>query len=247
MDRFVVLGSANAVAKAGQENTHLFGSTNTRKVLVDCGDNPVGNLAQMGESINEITDLILTHFHADHVGSLPLLIMDMWLEKRQAPLVIHGLEFTLTRAKQLLDLFGWENWKGMFPVRFNVIPDNGADGIIQDESLKVTALPVKHLVPTLGLRFMYASGREISYSCDTEPCENLDVLARNADVLLQESAGEARGHTSAAQAGEIAARANVGKLVLIHYESRSGVEDMLEDAKGTFNGEIVLAQDLMEV
>ena len=247
MDRFVVLGSANAVAKAGQENTHLFASTNTRKMLVDCGDNPVGNLGQIGESINEITDLILTHFHADHVGALPLLIMDMWLEKRQALLVIHGLEFTLTRAKQLLDLFGWENWKGMFPVRFNVLPDTGADGFIMDDSFQVSALPVKHLVPTLGLRFAYASGKVVSYSCDTEPCRNLDILARNANVLLQESAGEARGHTSAAQAGEIAARANVGKLVLIHYESRSGVEEMLEDAKRTFYGEIVLAQDLMEV
>jgi len=144
-------------------------------------------------------------------------------------------------------LFGWSNWKEMFPVSFDTIPDSGSDGFILDDSLRVTALPVRHLVPTLGLRFEYASGEVVTCSCDTEPCENLDILARNADVLLQESAGEARGHTSAAQAGGIAARAGVGKLILIHYESRSGVEDMLRDAKSNFDGEVVLARDFMEV
>lgn len=247
MDRFVILGSSNAVAKTGQDNTHLFVQSGSKKILVDCGNNPMAKLGSMGISVTEITDLVLTHFHADHVGSLPLLIMDMWLEKRQEPLTIHGLEFTLEGAKKLLELFGWQEWKNMFPVIFNQVPDEKASGFIKTGEISVTAFKVQHLVPTIGLRFEFSAGKVVSYSCDTEPCEALMSLARGADVLLQESAGEARGHTSAAQAGQIAARSGIKKLVLIHFERRMGEENLLEDAKKAFRGDVVLARDLMEV
>jgi len=110
MDRFVILGSSNAVAKPGQDNTHLFVQSGSKKILVDCGNNPMAKLGSIDISVTEITDLVLTHFHADHIGSLPLLIMDMWLEKRTAPLTIYGLDITIDKAQKLLDLFDWQKW-----------------------------------------------------------------------------------------------------------------------------------------
>ena len=73
------------------------------------------SLQKKGIDPNTVTDLILTHFHPDHVGSLPNLIMGMWLEKRALPLTIHGLEFTLDRAKALLGLFGWNELADYVP------------------------------------------------------------------------------------------------------------------------------------
>ena len=247
MEQITILGSSNAVAKLGQENTHLFIDTPDRKIMVDCGDNPMAKLTAIGTSINEITDLVLTHFHADHLGSLPLLIMDMWLEKRQMPLTIHGLEYTLDRAKRLLELFNWQNWQNMFQVEFNVIAESGSQGFITGKDVTVSALSVLHLVPTIGLRFEFKNGRVVTYSCDTEPCDNLFRLAQNADVLMQEAAGESKGHTSAKQAGEIATKCHVKKLALIHYERRHGEETLVSEACKRFGGEVVLAQDLMRV
>jgi ribonuclease Z len=109
MSVVTILGSANAVPKIGQDNTHLLIQTNHKTVMVDCGDNPVVKLAAAGSHINQVNDLILTHFHADHMGSLPLLIMDMWLEKRESPLTIHGLEITLSKARSLLEVFNWQD------------------------------------------------------------------------------------------------------------------------------------------
>jgi ribonuclease Z len=243
MEKITVLGSANAIAKPDQQNTHMLIETDTRKIMVDCGNHPVGNLAGVNVAINDLTDLILTHFHADHVGSLPLLIMDMWLEKRTAPLAVYGLDVTLDKAKQLLDLFGWQNWPGMYPVHFIAIPESGLDGFIQDQEVKLTALPVEHLIPTIGIRIEFASGRVVAYSCDTEPCENVLKLARRADVLLQESAGQSKGHTSAAQAGMLSSQAGVKRLVLIHYDGRLGEKSLLAEARTTFGGEIELAKD----
>lgn len=247
MKRFVILGSANAVPKLGQDNTHLFAEAGGKRILVDCGDNALGKLAAIHVDVREITDLVLTHFHADHVGSLPLLIMGMWLEKRTMPLTIHGLAITLEKAQKLLTLFDWDKWSGMFPVSFSAIPEEGRTDFIQDEAIRVSALPVLHLIPTIGLRFTFNNDRVITYSCDSEPCENLDTLARGADVLLQETAGESKGHSSARQAGEIAARAGVRRLVMIHYDNRIEESILLAEASASFSGEILCAKDLMVV
>ncbi|MDO9120169.1 MAG: MBL fold metallo-hydrolase [Anaerolineaceae bacterium] len=245
MEKVTILGSANAVAKSDQQNTHLLFETSSRKILVDCGDHASASLARAGVELNQVTDLILTHFHADHVGSLPLVIMDMWLEKRTAPLTIYGLEVTLDKAKKLLDIFDWQKWTNMFPVDFVSIGESGYPKMIMDAEVEVTALPVLHLIPTIGLRFQFNSGRIITYSCDTEPCGALDTLADKADILLQEAAGPGKGHTSPEQAGEIASRCGVKQLVLIHYEARNGKQALLSGAQAKFSGSIIVAEDGM--
>ena len=245
MEKITILGSANAVAKSDQQNTHLLFETSSRKILVDCGDHASASLARAGVEIIQVTDLILTHFHADHVGSLPLVIMDMWLEKRTAPLTIYGLEVTIDKAKKLLDLFDWQKWMNMFSVDFVTLEESGLSKLISDDEFKVTSLPVLHLIPTIGLRFEFTGGRTITYSCDTEPCEALYKLADKADVLLQEAAGPGKGHTSPEQAGEIATRCGVQKLVLIHYEGRRGKQALLSEAQAKFGGKVIVAEDGM--
>jgi len=247
MNRFTILGSANAVPKVGQDNTHLLIEGEKKTVMIDCGDNPVAKITAAGSSILSVTDLVLTHFHADHVGSLPLLIMDMWLEKRSNPLMIHGLKVTLEKAVRLLELFDWQNWPGMFPVMLNEIQADGETDFIVDGEFRISALPVLHLVPTLGIRVAFSDGRVVAYSCDTEPCPNVVRLAEGADVLLQEAAGEAKGHTSPEQAGVIAAEAGVRKLILIHYDNRVAENELLTAARKQFNGEVLLARDMMVV
>lgn len=246
MKRLIILGSANAVPKVGQDNAHLLIEGKEKIVMVDCGDNPV-KVIEAGFSILDVTDLVLTHFHADHVGSLPLLIMGMWLEKRTTPLVIHGLKVTLDKSIQLLELFGWNEWPNMFPVEFNTIDADGAEGFITDSVMRISALPVLHLVPTIGIRVESEQGRVIAYSCDTEPCPNVLRLADGADVLLQESAGLAKGHTSPEQAGEIASSAGVATLVLIHYDNRVAESELLGAARKKFSGKVLLAKDMMVV
>ncbi len=245
MEKITILGSSNAVAKADQQNAHLLVETRSRKIMVDCGNHPAASLGRAGVTLNQVTDLILTHFHADHLGSLPLLIMDMWLEKRSEPLNVYGLPVTLEKVGQLLDLYDWKLWKDMFPVVFTPVSESGESSVISDGEIQVISRPVQHLIPTIGLRFERAGGSTYAYTSDTEPCDAVLQLAAGVDVLIHESAGPGKGHTSPAQAGESAARSGAKRLVMIHYEHRRGAETLKAEARSTFSGLVDLSVDGM--
>ena len=54
------------------------------------------------------------------------------------------------------------------------------------------------------------------------------------------------GHSSAMQAGQIAAKAEVNKLYLIHYPTGEYTnDDLIAEAKQQFKGEVDLATDFM--
>lgn len=249
MSRVIILGSSNATSTPGHENTHMVIAGAQRMALVDCVGNPLLRLEQAGLDFQRLTDVIITHFHPDHVSGLPLLLMDMWLQGRTSPLNVYGLNYTLDRAEQMMDLFSWTEWPDFYPVVFHRIPLAEKALILECPDFKVTGSPVRHFIPNLGVRFDFnESGHSLAYSCDTEPCEEVVRLAEGADVLIHEATGEQTGHSSAAQAGEIASLAGAESLCLIHYPTgRFANGDPVEEARERFGGRILLAHDFMEL
>jgi ribonuclease Z len=176
--------------------------------------------------------------------------MDMWLLGRSVSLDIFGLGDTLKRVKTLLDLYGWNKWPGFFPVNFHPLSEEQNHLFLQDDDLRITSSPACHLIPTIALKFdSLRTGKSLAYSCDTEPCQAVIDLACNADILIHESSGESKGHTSPEQAGQIATQAKVGALYLIHYPVGSSYrpDAWIKHAQQSFAGEVVLAQDFMKV
>ena len=249
MPKVIILGSSNAIPTSDHENTHMVVVGEYRMVLVDCVSNPILRLEKAGLDFNNLTDLILTHFHPDHVSGVPLLLMDMWLMGRQKPLNIYGLHHTLDRIEDLMGFYGWAEWPDFFPVAFYRLPAQEMTLVIDSPEFKIFSSPVHHLLPTIGLRFEFSSTKKImAYSCDTEPCAQVIRLAEGADTLIHEAAGATIGHSSATQAGEIASQAEVGKLYLIHYPTGKFAEaDLVKKARLRYQGEVNLATDFMEL
>jgi len=250
MARLIILGSANAIPTRDHDNTHMVILSAERTVLVDCASNPLVKLPQAGVDPNHVTDLILTHFHPDHVSGAPLLLMDLWLLGRRASLHVYGLSHTLDRLETLLQLYGWSDWPNFYPVIFHRLPEAEMAPVLACAELRIFASPVRHLIPAIGLRCEFTpQGKTLAYSCDTEPCEAVVHLAQGADVLLHEAAGAAPGHSSAAQAAEIAQRAGVARLYLIHYPAAGdkAANDWLTQAQARFPGPIALAEDFLTI
>lgn len=247
MAKFIILGSSNAVPTPTNDNTHMLAISQERTVLIDCASNPVLRLPQVGVDFERITDLILTHFHPDHVSGAPLWLMDMWLLGRKQPLEIHGLAHTLDRLEAMMNLYGWQEWPNFYPVTLHKLPEEAMTPVLECASLRIFASPVKHLIPAIGLRIEFPlAGKAVAYSCDTEPCEAVVHLAQGVDVLIHEAAGAAPGHSSAEQAAEIAHRAGAASLYLIHYPTGTGVANpdrLLSQAQARFLGPVALAED----
>jgi ribonuclease Z len=245
MARLAILGSAAAVSDAEHDYTHflLVGEENT--VLVDCGSNPLGKIRNLGIDDEKIQDIILTHFHPDHVSGVPNMLMHMWLLGRQTPLRFYGLHHCANRVEDMMMGYAWDTWPNFFPVTFHRINERNCAPVLENSDFRILAWPTKHFVPTIGLRIENKrNGNVLAYTCDTEPIPALLELAHNADLLVHEAAGEGFGHSSAAQAGETATRSESKSLYLIHYQVwNTDPRPLVDEARQTYDGPVILAND----
>lgn len=247
MARLIILGSAAAVSDAEHDNTHLVLQGQYSAVLIDCGSNPMVKLRRFGIHHSQLTDMVLTHFHPDHVYGFPMLLMHMWLLGRRKPLRVHGLDHCLLRTEDLMSAFSWDDWPQFFPVAFHRVLPHEAELVLENQDFKIMSWLVRHYsIPTIGLRIENkASGKIIAYSCDTAPIPNIERLAKDADMLIHEATGaDPEGHSSAAEAGQMAANAGCKRLVLVHYEVwERDPTYLIDEARQTFDGPIELAAD----
>jgi len=247
MAKLTVLGSASATPdNSGRENTYMVLHGNGgRAILIDCAGAPLVRLRKAGVEYNDLSDVILTHFHPDHTYGFPMLLMGMWLLGRRLPLRVLGLHHCLERTEDQMSFYHWDEWPDFFPVAFHHLPEQEDTHVLENDDFRITASPVRHFIPTIGLRIeVKSSGQVVAYSSDTTPCPEVARLAYKADILIHEAAGDIVGHSSAAQAGAIAAEAEVGRLVLVHYELPDhGENNLIAEAATTFNGPVELADD----
>ena len=247
MSKLTVLGSASAIPdRSGRENSYMvLQGDSGRAVLIDCAGSPLVRLRQAGVEIDDVADVILTHFHPDHTYGFPMFLMGSWLLGRELPLRVHGLHHCLKRVEDQMSFYHWDEWPNFFPVPFYHLEEKEDVLVLDNDDFRITASPVRHFIPTIGMRIeIKSSGKVLAYSCDTSPCPEDIRLAHRADILIHEAGGEIAGHTSAEQAGAIAAEAQVSELYLIHYLiPDDGQQTFAEDAAGTYGGPVKLLDD----
>jgi len=240
----ILLGSSASVPDAEHDNVYLVVHSPGEAVLVDCGGSPLWKLLRAGVKWDDLQAVVLTHEHADHMYGLPMLIQGLWLWHRKAPLTLYGPEATLQVAQKLLALFGQAEWLGCFPLRYQPVDERGPSLVYHGRGFAIETRPVRHMIPTVAVRVQSPGGRSLVYSSDTAPTLKLATWARGVDILIHEATGNYAGHSTAAQAGEVAAVASAKRLVLVHYSPRKiNPETLLIEAAKTFAGPVELGYD----
>ncbi len=100
-------------------------------------------------------------------------------------------------------------------------------------------------------------GIKIAYSGDTRPCKTFKKLAEGSDIVIHESTfdnsrkdkAKEYGHSTAQQAAQIANEVKASRLILTHispiYEGSE--QNLLEEAKEKFQGQVILADDFTHI
>ncbi len=116
-------------------------------------------------------------------------------------------------------------------------------------SYRLTTAETVHSRPCLALRFEDSnSDRALVYSADTEPCAAVQALAQGAALLIHEATTPEpfAGHTTPRQAGQAAARAGAGQLVLVHFSPRwtTSASQAIEEVRaGGFLGDAEIGRE----
>jgi ribonuclease BN (tRNA processing enzyme) len=211
------------------------------RLLLDVGNGALGPL-QRYTSLERIDAICLSHLHADHCVDMCCysVVQTMHPDGARPKIPVYGPARSAERLSLAMGLEPGTRMTDAFDFA-DLTP-----GTIEIGPLRVTTAHMNHPVETFGFRIEH-DGQVLAYSADTGPTPELVKLAAGADVLLCE-ASFLDGpdllpdlHLSAGQAGEHAARAGVGQLVLTHLVPWNDPAISLEQAAATFDGPLVLA------
>jgi ribonuclease Z len=229
-----LLGTGAAVSDPHRTTTMLAFEEANSFFLVDCGGDAVQRMMLSGLDPTAVEAVILTHQHPDHISGFPLLIEKLWLLGRRAPIPVYGPSTTLELARTMFSLFNTKQWEGLPDLEWHPVDMIPLAPVFDRGPFHVSAAPVEHPVPTIGLRVETARST-VAYSCDTSPCDAVLELARNADVLIHEGTGTLPGvHSSPEEAAIAAATASVRQLILVHIPL-GATDDHLAEARTKFS------------
>lgn len=210
-------------------------------------------LLEAGITIFDISYIFYSHFHPDHTAELvPFLFATKYPDgnRRQKPLTIIAANGFSQFYNGLKAAYG--TWIELKPGLLQTVElhNIGPDSRRFDD-FTVGSLPVEHNKESLAYRFTSPDGKSVVYSGDTDCSDNLVTLAKDTDLFICESAFpdqlKVDGHLTPSMAGEIATRANVGKLILTHFYPECDQVDIKKQCRKTYSGSLVLAQDLMKI
>ena len=118
--------------------------------MIDCGEGTQVQMRRMRVRFGRLAHIFISHLHGDHCFGLPGLISTLGMLGRTGELVVHGPKEVETYLRPVMDLF----CRGMeFEVRFNPVDTRSHSLVMEDRSLSVYSIPLKHRIPTCGYLF----------------------------------------------------------------------------------------------
>jgi len=230
--RLTVLGHYGSFSGAGGACSGYLVEHNGYRLLLDCGNGVLSRLQQYC-SIDDLSAILLSHLHFDHIGDIfPLR---------------YAIETRLALGETL----------PLLPLYYPATPAEAAAMLAEDSlftsilikdgmrspigPFQVEFLRMDHSIESYAISIC-VEGEKLVYSGDTLMNPRLMEIAAGADLLLCEAtvAGDisckqdALPHMTANQAAQTAAIAGVHRLLLTHFWYRQDREMLLAEARRTF-------------
>ena len=236
--KVVVIGESGGTPLAGGATSCYLVEADGYPVLLDIGSGAL-SLLQKIHSFDSIDDIIISHFHSDHVADAGVAIYSrliaMQLGRHVHPLRFHAME------KRELEIA---------PYSSAVIIDEGITEKIGPFS--VSYIRTVHPVPCLAVKLSY-EGKSAVYTADGAFSGKIAEFSSSSDILIAECSfypgmgSPESGHMDVNDAVRLAAAASPGKLVVSHLPVYGNRNEILDSIKERWNGEVILAHPFLEI
>ncbi|MGZ4396695.1 MAG: MBL fold metallo-hydrolase [Gaiellaceae bacterium] len=225
--RLTVVGCSPSWPNPGGAHSGYLVEAQGDRLLLDCGPGVLSRL-RLAEPWPRVDGIVLTHLHLDHAGDLGAWL---WGLLSGPACGLAGPELWIPHdSRRELDRFA----PSRFFAEAFTLREYAEHEPFTVAGFSLSARRVPHYnVSAFALRVERA-GKVLAYSGDSAPSDALVETARDADLFLCEATLAQSelpglvGHLTAADAQEMARRADARRLVLVHRSverpSPEGVE-----------------------
>ena len=236
--KLTIIGGCGAWPEPGRACSGYLLEHEGFRLLIDPGYSTFSLLSKRVRP-EQIDAVLVTHGHPDHCADLsPLLRARAMGSQKPEALPLYAPAGALDAVLAL------DKPRTNEPYKVSAMP---VDGRFETGPFKVETRELPHFIPNLGVR-LTADGRAFAYTGDTAPSPAISGLFHGTDLALAEATypdevptALAGGLCSARQAGQYAAQAGVGKLVLTHLWPGTERGRAKRAAAKSFHGRIAVA------
>jgi len=150
-----ILGCGSATPTLRHAPTSQIVDLHDKLYMIDCGEGAQLQMRLYKIRFNRLNHIFISHLHGDHCFGLPGLISTLGMLGRRGELTIHGPAGTEAFLSPVLSQFCKEL---PYKVRFNTIDPQKHELVMEDRSVEVYSIPLKHRIPTCGYLFAERQG-----------------------------------------------------------------------------------------
>ena len=230
MTEITFVGTSDAFGAGGRRQSAILLRGASGNALLDCGATTGSGLHELGIAVDEIDAILVSHFHGDHFGGIPLLLLAaLYEENRKRALRIGGPPGIGARVHRLAAAMGHplEGREWVFPLEFIELPAGVRSEI---GPLRIRTFATHHNPDASPHGMIIDAGdAKIAYSGDTGWFDGLPRQVSGSDVFISECTYHRNGfdyHLSHEQLVRYRNRFDCGRVILTHL----GVE--MADRRG---------------
>lgn len=248
-----MVGCGTVVPEGDRAMSCYYVELDGSRVLLDCGPGALQALVRLDLEWGAVTDLVISHFHTDHVGAIPGLMFALThglAVGRRAPLQVWGPAGTVEWFRRVAEAFGPFVLDPGFPVDVDELARDDRVRLAHGGTLRTHETP--HTDESLAFR-LEEGDIAIGYTGDTGPSAALAEFMGGTSVLVTECSlpdGQVSdNHLSPGRVAALAAGADPETLVLSHmYPYLREMDDVAGAVRtGGYGGRIEIAWEGLRI
>lgn len=182
-----ILGCGSALPTTRHNASSQVINLRDKLYMIDCGEGTQLQTRKMKIKFSRLNHIFISHLHGDHSLGLPGLVSTLGMLGRMGDLFIYGPAEVGEYVQVIEKLFCQGS---PFQMKFQAVDTNNYNLVMEDRSVSVYSLPMKHRVPCCGYLFVEKerSPHIIREMIDFYkiPISKIELIKQGADFVTEE-------------------------------------------------------------